>query len=100
MTAPHVESRNGNITRSLGLALLGVALLCHILAAQAIGGSFVAYRDHLAGFLLLSVVSGLLIAALSLRFWKSRHDISILILGALQAALGVWVYMGRFSFHG
>ena len=100
MTAPHVQTPDGRITRSLGLGLLGVGLLCHILAAQAIGGSFVAYRDHLAGFVGLSFVSGLVIVGLGRRFWKRRPDITILILGALQAALGVWVYIERFSLHG
>ena len=100
MTAPHVQTPNGRIIRSLGFALLGVGLLCHIVAAQAIGGSFVAYRDHVAGFVMLTVVAGLLISALGWRFWKRRHDISILILGAVQAALGVWVYIERFSVHG
>ena len=100
MTAPHVQTGIGTRTGALGLALLAVGLLCHTLAAQAIGGSYVAYRDHIVGFLILTVVSGLLISGLGWRFWKRRHDVSILILGALQAVLGVWVYIERFSVQG
>lgn len=83
-----------------GYLLLGVGLLCHVLAAQAIGGSWIAYRDHVLGFVLLTVVSGAIIAGLGWRFWKRRHDITVLILGVVQSALGVWVYVERFSVHG
>ncbi len=80
----------------LGVTLLGVGLLGHLLAAQAIGGSLVAYRDHIVGFLALSLVSGALIAGLGWRFWRGRHDITLLILGALQTLLGLVVYIDRF----
>ena len=83
-----------------GYLLLGVGLLFHVLAARAIGGSWIAYRDHVLGFVLLSVVSGAIIAGLGWRFWKGRHDITVLILGVVQSALGVWVYIERFSVHG
>jgi hypothetical protein len=84
----------------LGVILLGVGLLLHLLSARAIGGSYVAYRDHIFGFVVLTVVSGALIAGLGWRFWKGRHDITLLILGALQTAIGIVVYMNRFSAHG
>ena len=80
----------------LGVVLLGLGLLGHLLAAQAIGGSRVAYRDHIAGFVALSLVSGAIIAALGWRFWRSRHDITLLTLGAVQALLGLAVYVERF----
>lgn len=79
----------------LGVVLLGVGLLGHLLAAHAIGGSSVAYTHHIAGFFGLSVVSGGLIAALGWRFWRGRHDITLLILGGLQALLGVMVYVAE-----
>jgi hypothetical protein len=44
------------------------------------------------GFVGLSLVSGAIIALLGWRFWKGRHDISLLILGALQALIGLLVY--------
>jgi hypothetical protein len=84
----------------LGVILLGVGLLLHLLSARAIGGSYVAYRDHIFGFVVLTLVSGALIAGLGWRFWKGRHDITLLILGALQTAIGIVVYINRFSVHG
>jgi hypothetical protein len=80
----------------LGVILLGLGLLGHLLAARAIGGSYVAYRDHIFGFFLLTLVSGALIAGLSWRFWRGRHDITLLILGAVQALFGAVIYLERF----
>ena len=85
---------------ALGVILLGVGLLLHLLSARAIGGSYVAYRDHIFGFVVLTVVSGALIAGLGWRFWKGRHDVTLLILGVLQTAIGIVVYINRFSVHG
>lgn len=84
----------------LGLALLFGGFLGHVLAAQAIGGTRLAYRDHLLGFAGLTVVTGAIIAGLGWRFWKGRRDITIFILGAVQAIVGVIVYIQRFSVHG
>jgi hypothetical protein len=75
-------------------------LLGHLLAAQAIGGTYIAYRDHIVGFVGLTFVSGLIIAGLGWRFWKGRPDITLLILGVVQALLGLLVYIERFSVHG
>ena len=83
----------------LGVVLLGAGLLGHLLAARAIGGSYVAYRDHIFGFFLLTLVSGVLLAGLGWRFWKGRHDITLLILGGVQALFGVVIYIERFSIH-
>ncbi len=91
----------GNRVRlQLGVVLLGAGFLGHVLAAQAIGGTRVAYRDHILGFVGLTLVSGALIAGLGWRFWKGRHDITLLILGTVQAVLGLVVYIERFSVHG
>ena len=84
----------------LGVLLLGAGLLLHLLSARAIGGSYVAYRDHIFGFVVLTLVSGAIIAGLGWRFWKGRHDITLLILGAVQTIVGVMVYINRFSVHG
>jgi hypothetical protein len=78
------------------VVLLAAGLLGHLLAAQAIGGSYVAYRDHIFGFFILSLVSGAVIAGLGWRFWRGRHDITLLILGVLQALLGLVIYLERF----
>ena len=84
----------------LGVLLLGVGLLLHLLSARAIGGSYVAYRDHIFGFAVLTLVSGAIIAGLGWRFWKGRYDITLLILGAVQTIVGIVVYINRFSVHG
>lgn len=93
----HIGSR---VLMWLGLALLVAGLMGHVRAAQAIGGTFVAYRDHMLGFTGLTVISGTIIALLGRRFWKGRHDVTLLILGVVQALLGVFVYIGRFGVHG
>ena len=90
---PLEASRTSSRRYRIGALLLGLGLLGHLLAAQGIGGSFVAYRDHVGGFLLLTLVSGVIVAGLGTRFWKGRHDITVLILGALQALLGLVVYV-------
>ena len=78
----------------------GGGLLCHLLAASAIGGSHVAYRDHLIGFFGLTAVSGIVLALFGRRFWRGRHDLTLLGLGLLQALIGILVYVERFSVHG
>jgi hypothetical protein len=83
----------------LGVLLLGAGLLGHLFAAQAIGGSYVAYKDHIIGFLLLTLVSGAIIAGLGWRFWRGRHDITLLILGALQTLFGIVIYIERFNIN-
>jgi uncharacterized membrane protein (UPF0136 family) len=81
----------------LGLALLAAGLSGHLFAAQAIGGYYIAYRDHIFGFVLLTVVTGAIIAALGWRFWRGRHDITVLILGVVQAVFGFVIYLNRFN---
>lgn len=84
----------------LGVTLLCLGLLGHLLAARAIGGSHLAYRDHILGFLILCVLSGIVIGGLGWRFWKGRPDITLFAVGALQALFGLIVYIERFRVHG
>lgn len=84
----------------LGVVLLVVGFLGHYLAARAIGGSYIAYRDHIFGFFVILLVTGAIIAGLGWRFWKGRRDITLLIVGLVQALLGIWVYIGRYGVHG
>jgi uncharacterized membrane protein (UPF0136 family) len=95
--ATAVTSTAGRRWTWLGLALLVAGLFGHLFAAQAIGGHYIHYRDHIAGFVGLTLVSGVLIALLGRRFWRGRHDITLLILGALQALLGLVIYIRRFD---
>jgi hypothetical protein len=84
----------------LGLALLFAGFMGHFLAARAIGGTHLAYRDHLVGFFGLTLISAAIVGGLGWKFWKGRHDITILAIGIVQAAIGLLVYMQRFSVHG
>ena len=84
----------------LGIVLLVGALLAHVLAAQAIGGTYLAYRDHLLGFFGLSVISAAIVAGIGAKFWRGRADVTVLTVGVLQMLLGIFVYINRFSVHG
>jgi hypothetical protein len=103
MGASH-PADNSHATRRMwgwiGVVLLVLGLLGHIFAAKAIGGTHLAYRDHLLGFVMITVVAGAIILAVSSRFWKGRYDISLLLLGAVNALVGLLVYVQRFHVHG
>ncbi len=94
------SSDNADVVRSVGLACLTAGLLGHVLAAQAIGGSYLAYRDHLLGFAGLTVVSGAVLALIGWRFWRGRPERTVLVLGVVQLLFGVVAYEMRFSVHG
>jgi hypothetical protein len=81
---------------ALGIILLVVGLLGHLLAAHAIGGSAMAYQHHIFGFFLILVVTGAIIAGLGWRFWKGRRDVTVLVIGAVQALFGLVIYAERF----
>lgn len=80
----------------LGVLLLVLGFLGHFFAARAIGGSAIAYQHHIFGFFLILLVTGAIIAGLGWRFWKGRHDITLLIIGAVQALFGLVIYIERF----
>ena len=80
----------------LGVLLVVVGFLGHFFAARAIGGSYIAFRDHIFGFFLILVVTGAIIASLGWRFWKGRPDITVLIIGVVQALFGIVIYIERF----
>lgn len=81
----------------LGALLTVVGFLGHFFAARAIGGYAIAYRDHIFGFFLILLVTGLIIGLLGRFFWKGRRDITILIIGVVQAAFGIVIYLNRFN---
>jgi len=83
----------------LGLILVVVGFLGHFFAARAIGGSYIAFRDHIFGFFLILVVTGAIIAGLGWRFWKGRPDITVLVIGVVQALFGIVIYINRFNIH-
>ena len=84
----------------LGVLLIVVGFFGHFFAARAIGGSYIAYRDHMAGFFGLLVITGAIIALMGRRFWKGRQDITLLIIGVVQALFGIYVYIERFNIGG
>jgi Fe2+ transport system protein B len=83
----------------LGLVLLIGGFFAHYFSARAIGGSYIAYRDHIFGFFLIAIVTGAIIALLGRWLWKRRLDITVLAIGAVQAILGYVVYLNRFNVH-
>ena len=92
------------VTYALGVALLLLGLVGHLFAAAAIAGryttAFIAYRDHIGGFCLATLVTLLIVGLLGRRFWRGRFDRTLLIVGALQLLLGIFVYIERFSVVG
>jgi hypothetical protein len=84
----------------LGVLLIVVGFFGHFFAARAIGGTYIAFRDHIGGFFLILFVTGAIIAGLGRLFWRGRNDITLLIIGAVQALIGIFIYINRFSVHG
>jgi len=79
----------------LGALLIVVGFFGHFFAARAIG-TYIYYRDHIFGFFLILLVTGSIIAVLGWRFWRGRKDITVLIIGVVQAAFGIAIYMMRY----
>jgi hypothetical protein len=79
----------------LGVILIVVGFFGHFFAAHAIG-TYIYYRDHIFGFFLILAVTGTIIALLGRYFWKGRRDITVLVIGVVQALFGIWVYINRF----
>ena len=81
-----------NLRLWFGVLLLAAGLLFHLLAANAEGGRAIHYRHHVLGFVLLTAAASLLVVGLGRFFWRGRHDVTVLVVGALQTILGVWVF--------
>ena len=84
----------------LGVILLVAGFLGHFFAARAIGGTYIAYRDHIFGFVALTLVSAAIVGLLGMRFWKGRSDVTLLVVGVIQTLIGILVYINRFAVHG
>jgi hypothetical protein len=79
----------------LGVILIVVGFFGHFFAARAFG-TYIYYRDHIFGFFLILLVTGSVIALLGWRFWRGRKDITVLIIGVVQAAFGIAIYLMRY----
>jgi hypothetical protein len=78
----------------IGVVLLVVGLAGHIYAAHAIGGYTIAYTHHILGFFLILAITGVIIWALGRRFWRTRPDRTLLVIGIVQALLGILIAAG------
>ena len=102
METPDAFATSGSASwtpKWLGAMLAVVGLLGHLLSARAIGGSRIAYTHHIEGFFLILVVTGVIIGVLGRLFWRKRPDVTVLTLGAVQAVLGIAVYVLTLSQH-
>jgi hypothetical protein len=95
-----MQGKRNSLFVWLGALLLVAGFLGHFFAARAIGGSYIAYRDHIFGFVALTLVSVAIVALLGARFWKGRPDVTLLVVGLLQALIGLEIYINRFAVHG
>ena len=77
-----------------GWLLMALGLMGHLYAANAIGGSRIAYTHHILGFGLILVVTGGLIAGLGYLFWRSHPARTLLAIGVVQALFGLWIALG------
>ncbi|MEO7366722.1 MAG: hypothetical protein ABIZ36_02115 [Gemmatimonadaceae bacterium] len=97
--APANGQKRG-ILMALGIVLLIAGFCGHFFAAKAIGGTYIAYRDHMVGFFGLTIISGVLIALLGRKFWRGRPELTLFVVGVIQAAFGLYIYINRFNLHG
>lgn len=87
----HAAPPSRRLVHASVLLLLALALLGHLYAAHAVGGSRMAYTHHVLGFLLILVVTGGILAGLGRLLWRTRTTLTLLAISVVQALLGVWV---------
>jgi hypothetical protein len=83
----------------LGALLTVAGFFGHFFSARAIGGYYIAYRDHIFGFFVILAVTGAIIALVGRYFWRGRRDITIFSIGLVQALIGFVIYLNRFAVH-
>ena len=88
---PH-PSRIGAATGAVAAALLGIGFLAHVLAAQAMGGSRIAYVHHVVGFFIIAALTALPLLGLARLFWRGRRGVMLVAFAAVQALLGLAIY--------
>ena len=104
MTLPTLQERaplkSGK--RAAGIALVLLGLVGHLYAASAIGGSRIAYTHHVLGFVVILIVTGAILMVVGRYFWRTRPDRTLLMIGIVQALLGLYVAItpGQVVTHG
>ena len=83
-------NRDARLT-ALGVVLLIGGFVGHAYAAHSLGPGHHAWRDHMLGFVGLTIVSAAIVGALGWKLWKGRTDITVLIVGVIQVILGIVV---------
>jgi hypothetical protein len=79
-----------------GIVLLGVGLLFQVLAASATKRNFAAYRNHIVGFAILTLIAVVAMVFIGRRYWRGRVDLWVLTLGAVLAAVAAMTWVIRF----
>ncbi|MDQ6871984.1 MAG: hypothetical protein M3037_08210 [Gemmatimonadota bacterium] len=79
----------------LGVLLIVVGFLGHFFAARAFD-TYIYYRDHIFGFFAILVVTGTIIALVGRFFWRGRNDITVFVIGVVQALFGIAIYIMRY----
>ena len=82
-------------TAGISATLVLVGLLGHVLAARAMGGSRIAYVHHVLGFFLIAALTGLPLLGIARLFWRGRRGLTLLVFAAVQALLGLAVYINQ-----
>jgi len=91
-------ARTGGEARPVSAIVVGLLVLGlsgHLVAAWSNGSGAIAYVHHVAGFLIIAVVTGAVIAGLRWLFWRSARAVPLLIFAAIQAVLGILVALGE-----
>jgi hypothetical protein len=96
METPRVFATSRRVSRRrtwLGIALIALGLLGHLLVERSISGRAMAYGYHIFAFLLLLLASGAIVAGVGRLFWRGRHDITLVVIGAVQVLFALLTYL-------
>ena len=102
MGTPDAMAPEGSKIRTsvwVSTLLFGIGFLGHVISAIHIGGGRVAYMHHILGFFLILAVTGVLIAVVGWRIWRTNPDAMLLTISGTQAIFGIGVYILTISKH-
>ena len=81
----------------LGALFLALGLGGHLASAHEIDMLPHAFRDHIAGFIILTAGAAVILLVLERFFWRGRRDITVLVLGIVQLVLGAAIFWWTIS---